>query len=174
MQFLGFSTIDVSICGRGRGREGQDDRPALSHRPSLPAARLRAPARGRHALAWRRAAPSDPALGRQRQGLHDRLPNLSTFAFTATPKPKTLEFRSTLRWSLEEDRQHDKGVTRAALETIAALLNTEGGDVLIGVADDGSTVGIERTRPESDDGWPGALRAGVPRAGSPRERSPRQ
>jgi type I restriction enzyme R subunit len=64
---------------------------------------------------------------------------------------KTLEFKSTLRWSLKDDRQDDKGVTFAVLKTIAAFLNTEGGDLLIGVADDGSIVGIERDRLESDD-----------------------
>lgn len=64
---------------------------------------------------------------------------------------KTLEFKSTLRWSLKEDRQDDKGVTHAVLKTIAAFLNTEGGDLLIGVADDGSIVGIERDGSESDD-----------------------
>ncbi len=64
---------------------------------------------------------------------------------------KTLEFKSTLRWNLEEDRQDDKGVTHAVLKTIAAFLNTEGGDLLIGVADDGAIVGIERDQLESDD-----------------------
>lgn len=64
---------------------------------------------------------------------------------------KTLEFKSTLRWNLKEDRQDDKGVTHAVLKTIAAFLNTEGGDLLIGVADDGAIVGIERDQLESDD-----------------------
>ncbi len=64
---------------------------------------------------------------------------------------KTLEFKSTLRWSLKEDRQDDKGMTHAVLKTIAAFLNTEGGDLLIGVADDGSIVGIERDQLENDD-----------------------
>ncbi len=64
---------------------------------------------------------------------------------------KTLEFKSTLRWNLAEDRQDDKGVTHAVLKTVAAFLNTEGGDLLIGVGDDGSVVGIERDRLESDD-----------------------
>jgi type I restriction enzyme R subunit len=64
---------------------------------------------------------------------------------------KTLEFKSTLRWSLKEDRQDDKSVTYAALKTIAAFLNTEGGDLLIGVADDGSIVGIEHDQLENDD-----------------------
>jgi type I restriction enzyme R subunit len=64
---------------------------------------------------------------------------------------KSLEFKSTLRWSLKEDRRDDKGVTLAALKTIAAFLNTEGGDLLIGVADDGAIVGIERDQLETDD-----------------------
>ncbi len=64
---------------------------------------------------------------------------------------KTLEFKSTLRWSLKENRQDDKGVTHAVLKTIAAFLNTEGGDLLIGVADDGSVVGVERDQLENDD-----------------------
>ncbi len=64
---------------------------------------------------------------------------------------KTLEFKSTLRWNLKEARQDDKVVTHAVLKTIAAFLNTEGGDLLIGVPDDGSIVGIEKDQLESDD-----------------------
>jgi type I restriction enzyme R subunit len=64
---------------------------------------------------------------------------------------KTLEFKSTLRWSLKEDKQDDKLVTHAVLKTVAAFLNTEGGDLVIGVADDGSIVGIEKDQLESDD-----------------------
>jgi len=64
---------------------------------------------------------------------------------------KTLEFKSTLRWNLKEDRQDDKSVTHAVLKTIAAFLNTEGGDLLIGVADDGAIVGIERDQIDNDD-----------------------
>lgn len=48
-------------------------------------------------------------------------------------------------------RQDDKGVTHAVLETIAAFLNTEGGDLQIGVGDDASIVGVERDRLERDD-----------------------
>nr|MCU0605470.1 ATP-binding protein [Desulfobacterales bacterium] len=64
---------------------------------------------------------------------------------------KTLEFKSTLRWNLKDGRQDDKGVTHAVLKTIAAFLNTEGGDLLIGVADDRSIVGIEHDQLDSDD-----------------------
>ena len=64
---------------------------------------------------------------------------------------KTLEFKSTLRFSLKDGRQDDKGVTYAVLKTVAAFLNTEGGDLLIGVGDDGAIVGIEHDQLETDD-----------------------
>ena len=64
---------------------------------------------------------------------------------------KTLEFKSSLRWNLKEDRKDDKHVTHAALKTIAAFLNTEGGDLLIGVDDDRDVLGIEHDRLDSDD-----------------------
>ena len=64
---------------------------------------------------------------------------------------KTLEFKSTLRWNLKEQRKDARRITYAAIKTIAAFLNTEGGDLLLGVADDGSIVGIEQDRFESDD-----------------------
>jgi type I restriction enzyme R subunit len=64
---------------------------------------------------------------------------------------RTLEFKSTLRWNLSEDRKDDQRVTHSVLKTVAAFLNTEGGDLLIGVADDGSIVGVEKDQLESDD-----------------------
>lgn len=64
---------------------------------------------------------------------------------------KTLEFKSTLRWNLREDKRDEKIITHSVLKTIAAFLNTEGGDLLIGVADDGSIVGIEVDQLENDD-----------------------
>jgi type I restriction enzyme R subunit len=64
---------------------------------------------------------------------------------------KTLEFKSTLRWNLRENRKDDKNITQAVLKTIAAFLNTAGGDLLIGVGDDGKVTGIESDQFESDD-----------------------
>jgi type I restriction enzyme R subunit len=66
-------------------------------------------------------------------------------------KSKTLEFKSTLRWNLRDDVEDNRAVTHAVLKTIAAFLNTEGGDLLIGVADDGSIAGIERDQLETDE-----------------------
>lgn len=64
---------------------------------------------------------------------------------------KTLEFKATLRWSLRDGRRDDKNITHAVLKTIAGFLNTEGGDLLIGVTDEGQVVGIEHDQLESDD-----------------------
>ena len=64
---------------------------------------------------------------------------------------KTLEFKSSLRWNLREDRKDDKHITHASLKTIAAFLNTEGGDLLIGVDDDRKVLGIEHDRLENED-----------------------
>jgi type I restriction enzyme R subunit len=66
---------------------------------------------------------------------------------------KTLEFRSTLRWNLDTGRDDDRATTDAVLRTIAAFLNTEGGDLLIGVADDGTVVGIEHDQLATDDNY---------------------
>jgi hypothetical protein len=65
----------------------------------------------------------------------------------------TLEFKATLRWNLEEDRADDEGVTHAVLQTIAAFLNAEGGDLLLGVTDAGQVVGIEGDRFGSDEAF---------------------
>jgi type I restriction enzyme R subunit len=64
---------------------------------------------------------------------------------------KTLEFKSSLRWNLREDKKDDEVITHAVLKTISAFLNTEGGDLLIGVADDRSIVGVDIDRFENDD-----------------------
>ena len=50
-------------------------------------------------------------------------------------------FKSTLRWSLKENRKDAERVTHAVVKTIAAFLNTEGGDLIIGVNDAGEVVG---------------------------------
>jgi predicted HTH transcriptional regulator len=53
--------------------------------------------------------------------------------------------------ALVADHQDDKNITHAVLKTIAAFLNTDGGDLLIGVADDGTIIGVDRDRLDNDD-----------------------
>ena len=55
---------------------------------------------------------------------------------------KTLEFKSSLRWDYYQDKVN-KDLEKVIAKTIAALLNTEGGSLLIGVKDDGEILGLE-------------------------------
>ncbi len=69
---------------------------------------------------------------------------------------RQLEFKSTLRWDLEQGRK-SKLVESATIKTVAAFLNSEfGGTLVIGVADDRSVVGLEHDyatlrKPGKDD-----------------------
>lgn len=63
----------------------------------------------------------------------------------------TLEFKSSLRWNVREGKTDERVVTHAVLKTIAAFLNTQGGDLLIGVDDNKTVLGIEQDQLESDD-----------------------
>jgi len=56
---------------------------------------------------------------------------------------ETLEFKATCRWDLEKQNVNGE-LLRAATKTVAAMLNTEGGTLLIGVKDDGTSFGIEQ------------------------------
>lgn len=62
----------------------------------------------------------------------------------------TVEFKSSLRWDVRQQKKND-AITHAALKTIAAFLNTRGGTLLLGVGDDGSAVGIEVDDFPNDD-----------------------
>ena len=61
----------------------------------------------------------------------------------ALPESATLEFKSTLRWDLRQDKV-SKDVQFSVIKTIAAFLNSNGGALLIGVDDTGNATGIER------------------------------
>lgn len=53
-----------------------------------------------------------------------------------------LEFKSTLRWDLKEGVANKK-LEDVAMKTVAAFANSQGGTLLIGVADDGNVIGLE-------------------------------
>jgi len=54
-----------------------------------------------------------------------------------------LEFKSSLRKNLKTGSRKDSNVQKAALKEIVGFLNSDGGDLLIGVTDSGEIVGIE-------------------------------
>jgi hypothetical protein len=53
----------------------------------------------------------------------------------------TLEFKSTARWDLKENKKNP-ALEQIILKTIAAFLNAQGGTLLIGVADNGTVLGL--------------------------------
>ncbi|MBA2523871.1 MAG: ATP-binding protein, partial [Solirubrobacterales bacterium] len=73
----------------------------------------------------------------------------------AADESHEVEFKATARWNLREGRK-DKRMEDAIVKTIAGLLNTDGGTLFIGVADDGTVVGLDRdlelVKPPNADG----------------------
>lgn len=65
---------------------------------------------------------------------------------------KTLEFKQTLTKNIITN-QKDKEIQKAALKTVIAFLNTEGGILLIGVNDKGDIVGIEKDLFKNNDNY---------------------
>jgi type I restriction enzyme, R subunit len=67
-----------------------------------------------------------------------------------------VEFKSTARWDIHEERK-DKRIEDAVVKTIAGFLNTDGGTLFIGVADDASIIGLDHdlplVKPTNADGF---------------------
>lgn len=61
-----------------------------------------------------------------------------------------IEYKSTLRTNLHTG-QPDKKMEQACLKTIAAFLNSQGGNLLIGVSDNGEVLGIENDNFPNED-----------------------
>ncbi|HEX9989553.1 MAG TPA: DUF262 domain-containing protein [Chloroflexia bacterium] len=60
----------------------------------------------------------------------------------AAGESPTLELKSSLRWDLRTN-QVNTDLQKVIAKTVAGLMNSEGGILLIGVADDGTILGIE-------------------------------
>ena len=61
-----------------------------------------------------------------------------------------LEFKSSLRFNLASGK-FGKEIELAALKTLAAFMNTEGGTLAVGVDDQGRAVGLDADKFENDD-----------------------
>ncbi|GAA4539816.1 GmrSD restriction endonuclease domain-containing protein [Amycolatopsis samaneae] len=77
-------------------------------------------------------------------------------ALIKADESKVVEFKSTGRKSLKTGEKDD-GVEWVIVKSITAFMNADGGTLLVGVADDGSIVGIEEDFPfvakKNLDGW---------------------
>jgi len=85
----------------------------------------------------------------------------ATFARTieqliANDEDDAVEFKSTARWDLKEQKRNP-AMEDAIVKTVAAFLNTDGGTLLIGVGPDRSSVGISHdyphVKPQNADGF---------------------
>lgn len=70
------------------------------------------------------------------------------------------EFKATLRWDIKETRTN-RSLEQVVAKTLAGLMNTQGGRLLIGVADNGDILGLDADlqtlRDKSPDGFERAL-----------------
>lgn len=87
----------------------------------------------------------------------DRLGNSNTVEkILAEGEHEWLEFKSTFRWDLNQNKVN-KNLEKATMKTIAAFMNSGGGQLLIGVDDMGNVVGLDhdyRSLPKSNaDGF---------------------
>lgn len=53
-----------------------------------------------------------------------------------------LEFKSTMRWDIQEQK-YNRALEKAAMKTVAAFLNSQGGHLVIGVDDKRQVVGLD-------------------------------
>ncbi len=62
-------------------------------------------------------------------------------ALIAKGESATLEFKSSARWDMKQNKA-DKLIEGIVVKTVAALLNSEGGALLLGVDDDRNVIGL--------------------------------
>jgi len=84
--------------------------------------------------------------GRSFDGAEDRFdsrrPEESIRRLIAKGEGRTIEFKSTMRMNLHTQKP-GKEIETAWLKAVVAFMNTDGGTLLLGVADDGNPVGLE-------------------------------
>ncbi len=78
---------------------------------------------------------------RESEARREQERGVDIIALIESAESERVEFKSTLRTNTRANRR-DRRMEQAALKEIAAFLNTDGGTLIIGVADDGSPVGI--------------------------------
>jgi dnd system-associated protein 4 len=66
----------------------------------------------------------------------------------ARGESKVQEFKSSMKWDYKREGANPE-LVKVVVRTVAAFLNSDGGNLLIGVDDDGSVVGIEKDRSEA-------------------------
>ncbi|MEM9920709.1 MAG: RNA-binding domain-containing protein [Bacteroidota bacterium] len=75
---------------------------------------------------------------------------ISTREIISQGESDQVEFKSTLRWNLRADKK-DRAIENASLKTMVAFMNSKGGILIVGVADDGSLLGLDNDRFSNHD-----------------------
>ena len=76
--------------------------------------------------------------------------NTSTQSLIEIGENKLIEFKSTLRYNLHS-KKFGKEIEHAALKTIAAFLNSDGGTLIVGVDDNKNIIGLKNDGFKDDD-----------------------
>lgn len=87
----------------------------------------------------------DASQANQKEGEPNRLQQLISGG-----EGELVEFKSTLRWNLNQDKK-DFGIEMVWLKTIVAFLNSNGGTLVVGVDDEGSVMGYGKDQFENED-----------------------
>lgn len=75
---------------------------------------------------------------------------ISTRELIANGENDYVEFKASMRWNAQS-KSKDKVIEHAILKTVCAFMNTKGGTLLIGVADNLDIIGIGQDRFENTD-----------------------
>ena len=84
------------------------------------------------------------------QGAPMEVPTLDLAEVIGTGESDSVEFKSTLRVNLHT-HERDSRMEHAILRTLAGFLNTNGGTLVVGVADDGTPIGLDVDGFENED-----------------------
>jgi Putative DNA-binding domain len=68
--------------------------------------------------------------------------DLEISALLAAGENATVEFKSSARWDLRENKKNP-AMEQVILKTVAAFLNSDGGTLLLGISDEGTVLGLE-------------------------------
>lgn len=68
---------------------------------------------------------------------------LATAVLVTMPESQTLEFKSSMRFD-SSSGEINKALEQVIVKSVSGLMNAQGGVLLIGIADDGSVIGIEK------------------------------
>jgi len=100
------------------------------------------------------ASKTEPLTKTQNESVANRQKQLINIIETG--ESEALEFKSSLLWDLKA-LQKNKKLELAAVKSISAFLNSEGGQLLIGVNDDKDIIGLEKDyrlmRKQNADGF---------------------